>query len=438
MSRGGNRDKEPDSKHISHNALRNPLRKPRLHHLSKPSPVAPERRLSPVDNQLPACDADSQEPASDLLQRPVSPFAKLPANIRRQIFGYLLISDSPIRLQRLWTQTMRQSGRTRSSMAANRTFIDIAIMTTSKDILEECLLLLYGANRFQYLLRDNPQLPETLKKMYRAEPKTRAAKQTQGPFARLEPPKTGRFDFYKYGHLVRHLEVVWERNRYGEEYWQMFTFALQALLRENHASENSVRLETLKLHLSPEYKSFTNPFEDIENINDDGELSKVSTAEDLTVVEHFQRNGDIVRALHGIVTHKLCLVLTTPDDNELVKTLDLRDLPRDGKVTPLCDEHPGDLLGNDRLIQDARQLRAAEAVRNLNSLHELVVKACLHTEDAISQGEWETPQDAEARQSRAQVLRDEMLVRVLRPEVSSASARGCNGNDEGVVATVKQ
>lgn len=163
-----------------------------------------------------------------------SSFLKLPVEVRNRIYRCLLVSKKPIHVQKLWSQKARANTRRsprKRGVAPEKLFetqaeelIDTRVLRICRQTHLEGARILYGENRFLYMLRDPKAVDAALGfSNFRVGPASSSA-------------GIAEINFGKYCHLFRHMAVELEPNRTDSEYETLLWRALEHLAHVDSAS----------------------------------------------------------------------------------------------------------------------------------------------------------------------------------------------------------
>ncbi|KAH8887435.1 hypothetical protein GQ53DRAFT_809113 [Thozetella sp. PMI_491] len=321
-------------------------------------------------------------------------FFKLPLEIREKIYSYLLESEEPILVMRLWTQRY----------ARCRPDIYPEILRVNKHTAMEASRVLYGNNTFRYLLRDTSEA----QRMPWGTPER--SRRGRALFAGNREDRL--IDVVKYGHLLRKLEIVVEANRTGAEYKACMEKALMALSPEHGGFD--VSLETITLTVSPRFEVNARRV-----TTTAGEVTITYDGRCLSVVDFFSSGGKAVKMLEKINVNFVHINVHTEgtvpgnigdagDDDDskawsdsmdtaevdkdelddsgprhLETTIDLRYLP--SRIAAREAASNGVWI-DDCVAAEARERRGAEALEAVRGLRLRVQKAALHAGRAIAEG----------------------------------------------------
>ncbi|KAK0626557.1 hypothetical protein B0T14DRAFT_551769 [Immersiella caudata] len=369
-----------------------------------PAPQQPERQALQV--RAKQAVAKTSQTTSTL---PVDFFFKsFPVNLRNEIYRHLLVSQMPISVMGLWTESTRgttrrgrRGGRNRPADEETETFIDARILGVCKQAHEEGARVLYSENTFLYKLRDVNILT--------AWNKCRRGANT-----------AGSINFVKYGHLFRYMSLELENNRKEAPYEQLMALALKSLVngsevklirrKASHTPSctEQIRLHTLTITISPEWN-------DASSSSQDGGKSTDSTFDrSLSIVKFFGDGHDVMMALRAINTSFIRINLHVQriqdeDDEDAEEEEDDDETTRHLETTIDLRYHPshlasrrkhglaGDLLLEDPIIQEQREALGMAAENALSSLRKRIVGACTATDEAVEKGWWEDHEVAEDR-----------------------------------------
>jgi hypothetical protein len=207
------------------------------------------------------------------IQRPEIPLGtcfltKMPLEIQRKIFEYLLLADDPIQVLHRWSKLYQ---RQRSGLHTD-------ILRTCKVMFENGSAFLYGENVFRYLVRDRHQ---------------------KGISRSFEQ------DIYveRYMSLFRKLELQIERSRTEQAYCDTLASAINLL------NEHDAKLHNLAMDVSPTIEGDT-----------------------LSTVGYFYQDGEVVKALKALNTCFITVRVFTPQTEDepparLRRVLDMRTEP---------------------------------------------------------------------------------------------------------------
>lgn len=390
-SYGGNRDQDPENEDNSDRSLRRSfsslleVRPAKRARYNPPTPPTPPRRRPanrrPGNAQsarsfrqalrAPAVQETVEIAAPDQPTEKHFPLLKLPYEIREKILQYLLVSDKPVYVKRLWTEQVRSTRRSTrgrghwgNGEGMSQHTIDTTILRTSRQMLAEGSSLLYSQNQFVYLLRDPAHAEVDFASML-AEAQKQSPKQVMGGGSRTQNRKRkadiqssgGSYGLHeiniaKYGHLLRHLSIELEPNRSGKEYRELMERALDVLASADRrgryllagqvVGEKTPRifLHTLTITVSPEDDQ-NNRRSPKSSPNSNQESSPFSSS----AIELFGSRSPVMQALCRIDTHFLRInmhidegahdeeedqfaVSTGTGKRHLETTLDLRFLSR--------------------------------------------------------------------------------------------------------------
>ncbi|KAJ0117184.1 hypothetical protein J7T55_003601 [Diaporthe amygdali] len=187
------------------------------------------------------------------VQRPDLPMSRcfliqMPMEIQQKIFRYLLLAEDPIQVFQGWSKLYHRQ----------RSNLDPAILSTCRALFENGSAVLYGANTFQYKLRD---------------PARSGTFQDVGQTITVE----------KYIPYFRKLELKIERSRTELTYCTALAAAIRAL------TEHGADLRELVLDTSPSVEGNT-----------------------LSTVGYFYRQGEVIEALKALRTCFIEVRVFTP------------------------------------------------------------------------------------------------------------------------------
>ncbi|KUI71696.1 hypothetical protein VM1G_07247 [Cytospora mali] len=224
-----------------------------------PLPRTPSRKRTPKRNTLRQSSRPSRPRRSptkrDTPQRPASQrpdipignkcfFLRLPLEVRRLIYRYLLRAGDPIQVLNGWSQLLSfnrhdplddtpdpfltPNGRPKVRRLQRPELLCTAVLSVSRTIFDEAVQVLYAENKFRCLLRN-------------------AQAETVG-FKAKGNTSNRTIDFKKYAHYFRNLELRVEGNWTGPEYGGAFARALEML------KGNGVNLYKLTIEMSPRWE----------------------------------------------------------------------------------------------------------------------------------------------------------------------------------------
>ncbi|KAK3499291.1 uncharacterized protein B0T23DRAFT_13972 [Neurospora hispaniola] len=394
VSYGGNQDVDPENedknldsslrRRISSLLKIRPAKRTRNNPPPPPPPPPPPQRRSAnrrhADSQAarsfrqvlraPAIDEDVVTAVSAQDGKDIFPLLMLPFEVREKILRYILVSDKPVYVKRLWTEQVRSirrntrgrgyggNGDKSEEEYTNKT----TILRTSRQMLAEGSLLLYSQNQFVYLLRDPIHAMVDFASMLK-EAQKKSPKKIEGRNKRKRKADS-QYGLYeiniaKYGHLLRHLSIELEPNRSGTQYRELMEQALDVLTSSDRRGRYllagqvvdgktpRIFLHTLTITVSPEND---------QGRPGSGSVSKNSSQESRSpyssAIELFDSRSLVMHALSRIDTQFLRINMHIDEgpydegDDEfavstgkrhLETTIDMRFLPRRTKQLELSE-----------------------------------------------------------------------------------------------------
>ena len=358
-------------------------------------------------------------------------FKNVSEEIRNEIYRHLLVSNKPICVMGLWTESSRGSARRgrrgrhqQADEDADTNVIDTRILRVSRQAFIEGSRILYSENTFLYKLRDPQAVPADILTNGNTPFTTRGSRHR-----RLEVQAIGNINFTKYAHLFRHLSIELESNRTEEKYEHLMVCVLDALVtpaeygqlsrRTEHPAwfpKTKIRLHSLTITISPAWEPVSR-----RRLNND---DLVVDGHSLSVARFFDEEHRVMRALKTINTNFLRINVHVPmsptrvddtgddteDDDEDVEglqqpvastrhletTIDLRFHPRH-LASKRRDDLSKTIWRNDKLIFEKRRQAGVVAEKSFTALRERIQAACLDPDDAILHGWWEDHVAAEVR-----------------------------------------
>jgi hypothetical protein len=275
-----------------------------------------------------------------------SPFLDAPVEVRDQIYQLLLISKKPIRVINGWAHVY----------ARHRVDVYCDVIYTCKKVSAEAIRVLYSMNKFSYLVRDDLTNPNH--------------RTSAGFLLGFQRP----MDIIKYGHLFRHLELLPERNRYGDYYRETVGRAIEIL---NEIP--NLTLHTFSFSIYP--RSTHHQFE-----MSNGEVQRMRS---FTFLDWLPRNSVVMRNIEILRTQFVDVTLFTPHGRFLRTRLNMRFSETAMKVV----EGTVDIWANDLLAIQARKRKVAEAKDTLRKLRDRIWEICdlneKYTDRVVAIGQWE-------------------------------------------------
>ncbi|EGO61164.1 hypothetical protein NEUTE1DRAFT_98304 [Neurospora tetrasperma FGSC 2508] len=375
--------------------------------------------------RAPAIDEDVVTAVSAQDGKDIFPLLMLPFEVREKILRYILVSDKPVYVKRLWTEQVRSirrntrgrghggNGDKSEEEYTNKT----TILRTSRQMLAEGSLLLYSQNQFVYLLRDPIHAMVDFASMLK-EAQKKSPKKIEGRNKRKRKADS-QYGLYeiniaKYGHLLRHLSIELEPNRSGTQYRELMEQALDVLTSSDRRGRYllagqivdgktpRIFLHTLTITVSPEND---------QGRPGSGSVSKNSSQESRSpyssAIELFDSRSLVMHALSRIDTQFLRINMHINDgphnDNEgddefalntgtrkrhLETTIDMRFLPRHTKQV------------NDHLMKEQRAKRGEEAQTALQTLKIRMYEGFENPDRVVVDGLWEDNSAADVRRKK--------------------------------------
>ena len=228
--------------------------------------VQPER-VSQLEEASRIQQATQSPESSDSAEPPLGSLSRIPREVRRLILSHILVSEEPFQVLEGWTKP-RSSNR-----SYRRPNIDISVVSVCRQFYWESLPVLYGANKFVYLLRDAvaaapPHVDELTGEEAGAEASSelsmmvnihddspldddyieQAGRSRQNQRrstrrrARMQTEQRGLINIAKYVPLIRDVIIVAEQNRYGLDTLQSMADAVQVFVEPPAEEVNDIAL----------------------------------------------------------------------------------------------------------------------------------------------------------------------------------------------------
>ncbi|KUI60812.1 hypothetical protein VP1G_07998 [Cytospora mali] len=351
---------------------RNTPRRTPLPHtpLRKRTPKRNTPRQSSRPNRPRRSPSKRDTPQRPTSQRPDIPignkcfFLRLPLEVRRLIYRYLLRAGDPIQLLNGWSQLLSfnrhdplgtpdpfltPNGRPKVRRLHRPELLCTAILSVSRSIFDEAVQVLYAENKFRCLLRN-------------------AQAETAG-FKAKGNTSNRTVDFKKYAHCFRDLELRVEGNWTGPEYGGAFARALDML------KDNRVNLYQLTIEISPRWEE----------------------GETVPMAGWFDQASPVHVALKAMSTCFIQIHMFTPNaETDTSKSLrcviDKRSEVSELEVYQRRDRHHDSGSPRRSVDEVRRQIQTEQANKAKNQLDQLgsrINDACHDPELAVRQGWFE-------------------------------------------------
>ncbi|KAK3501594.1 hypothetical protein B0T13DRAFT_525833, partial [Neurospora crassa] len=418
VSYGGNQDVDPENedKNLDSSLRRGfssllkirPAKRTRNN--PPPPPPPPQRRSTNARHaesqavrsfrqvlRAPAINKDVVTAVSAQDGKDIFPLLMLPFEVREKILRYILVSDKPVYVKRLWTEQVRSirrstrgrghrgSGDKSEEEYTNKT----TILRTSRQMLAEGSLLLYSQNQFVYLLRDPIHAKVDFASMLKEAQKSPKKIEGRDKRKRKADSQYGLYEINiaKYGHLLRHLSIELEPNRSGNQYRELMEQALDVLTSSDRRGRHllagqlvdgktpRIFLHTLTITVSPENDQGRPGSGSVSKNSSQGSRSPYSSA-----IELFDSRSLVMHALSRIDTQFL-------------------------RINMHIDEGPSnegddEFAVNDHLMKEQRAKRGEEAETTLQTLKSRMYEGFENPDQAVADGLWEDNSAANMRRKK--------------------------------------